>query len=58
MLTAGLDQEAYERTGGEFSVYGVQYQPGFDDAVSSRIGWRRLIDRLMRFALLVHCLDR
>lgn len=28
------DQEAYEATGNVFSVYGVQYQPGFDDAVS------------------------
>lgn len=33
--TSGLtftNQEAYERTGNVYSVYGVQYQPGFDDA--------------------------
>ncbi|KAI0630856.1 beta-glucan synthesis-associated [Trametes polyzona] len=26
------DQEAYELTGNVFSVYGIQYKPGFDDA--------------------------
>ncbi|GJE87636.1 glycoside hydrolase family 16 protein [Phanerochaete sordida] len=26
------NQEAYERTGNQYSVYGVQYQPGFDGA--------------------------
>ncbi|EKM61142.1 glycoside hydrolase family 16 protein [Phanerochaete carnosa HHB-10118-sp] len=33
--TSGLtwtNQEAYELTGDQFSVYGVQYQPGFDNA--------------------------
>ena len=29
------DQEAYELTGNQYSVYGVQYKPGFDDAVST-----------------------
>ena len=29
------DQEAYELTGNQYSVYGVQYKPGFDGAVSS-----------------------
>ena len=27
------DQEAYELTGNQYSVYGIQYQPGFDNAV-------------------------
>ncbi|KAI0735052.1 glycoside hydrolase family 16 protein [Earliella scabrosa] len=26
------NQEAYELTGGVFSIYGIQYKPGFDDA--------------------------
>ncbi|KAL6309870.1 glycoside hydrolase family 16 protein [Sparassis latifolia] len=30
------NQNAYERNGGEFAVYGYQYQPGFDGAY---IGW-------------------
>ncbi|KAI0082265.1 beta-glucan synthesis-associated [Panus rudis PR-1116 ss-1] len=38
------DQEAYEGTGGKFSVYGFQYQPGFDDAYitwisSGKVAW-------------------
>ncbi|KZT06001.1 glycoside hydrolase family 16 protein [Laetiporus sulphureus 93-53] len=35
--TSGLtntDQSAYQGNGGQYSTYGVQYQPGFDDAVS------------------------
>ncbi|THH34156.1 hypothetical protein EUX98_g179 [Antrodiella citrinella] len=31
------NQEAYELTGNVFSVYGIQYQPGFDDAYISWI---------------------
>lgn len=30
-----LDQEAYELTGNQYSIYGIQYKPGFDDAVSA-----------------------
>lgn len=33
-LTPCSDQEAYELTGNQYSVYGVQYQPGFDSGVS------------------------
>ena len=30
-----VDPEAYELSGNQFAVYGFQYKPGFDDAVSA-----------------------
>ncbi|KAF9822096.1 hypothetical protein IEO21_00090 [Rhodonia placenta] len=35
--TTETDQTAYQLTGGQFSVYGIQYQPGFDNAYISWI---------------------
>lgn len=35
-VVSNTDQTAYEGTGGKFSIYGFQYVPGFDDAVSGR----------------------
>ena len=34
-LPPDSDQNAYELSGGEYSVYGFQYKPGVGDAVSS-----------------------
>ena len=31
------DQQAYEGNGAVFSIYGFQYKPGFEDAVSQLV---------------------
>jgi hypothetical protein len=33
-LTSVPDQDCYELTTGCFSIYGIEYKPGFDNAVS------------------------
>lgn len=40
------DLEAYELSGGQFSVYGFEYKAGYDDAVS-----RILLDRFFRWLI-------
>ena len=37
LIVFSVDQEAYELTGNQYSVYGIQYQPGFDNAVRSLV---------------------
>ena len=50
-----LDQTAYELNGGQYSVYGIQYQPGFDSAVS--LGQAEYSSILIYTALSVYNLD-
>lgn len=51
------DQQAYELTGNVFSIYGFQYKPGFEDAVSSH-KWTSFCTQKLNVSIAVHFLDR
>jgi beta-glucanase (GH16 family) len=49
------DQLCYEGTGGCYSVYGFEYKPGFDDAVSWFLGFSLCVYAKVCFSTLRGC---